>query len=349
MVQIGIYVHHHGEGHLSRAMKIARSAPHHFTLLGTGLNGKTETLKTIDLPDDKQTNHETVISHPALHYTPLYHEGIRERNHLITKWMKEVQPALMLIDISVEIAMLSCLNATPFIYTRLSGNRTDVAHNFIFKAAQRVLCPFHPLLESPQTPKWLREKSDYFSSLTSKIKSYPSDDKRILLVLGKGGHNIKSDLLFLMAQELSDWTIDVIGPFQNQITLPKNINIHGWVNNVHSFMARATIVAGACGDGLLSDVMAMNKLFIALPQKRPFDEQVEKARLLHKNSFAVSYEKWPSSWRKAIKKAQNLRHSFSDLHDNNGIESAANYLISMAQRTAKKYKSQLVIDTPIEL
>ncbi|MHC5307068.1 glycosyltransferase [Bartonella sp. LJL80] len=335
MNTIGIYVHHHGDGHRQRALSIAQQAPDQFTLLGTNLKGRTGRIACLDLPDDSLAagmGFPAVPTHPSLHYAPLHHDGLRKRNRMICEWIEVTRPSLMLVDVSVEIATLASLNGLPFIYTRLSGERRDTAHESIFRAAAGLLCPFHSLLDAPDTEDWIKIKSVYFSGLSQTLSSFRTIAKSLLVVLGRGGHSIDLTNLAEMASELTEWRIDVIGPLDTRPDLPTNLHIHGWVDQVGPYIARANVVVGACGDGLLGDVTALGKPFIALPQARPFGEQHEKARRLAEIHAAITCEAWPASWRTLLEKAKKLGSSIVNLHDESGPRHASDYLLSMAHQ-----------------
>lgn len=177
MKPIGIYVHHHSDGHRQRAIAIAKQAPDYFTLLGSGLKGKTGALSIVDLPEDSfsSTDGPAEGNHmcqnlAASHGASGGHAILRRRPRLIAEWIEATEPALLLIDACVEIATLARLTSTPTAYVRLSGNRTDPTHLEAFRAAEAILCPFHKVLESENTPKWLCERSHYFPGLTNAVK-----------------------------------------------------------------------------------------------------------------------------------------------------------------------------------
>ncbi|WP_412057783.1 hypothetical protein [Bartonella sp. DGB2] len=330
---IGIYVHHHGDGHLQRALAIAHQAPDCFTLLGSGLRGRTGTIACVDLPDDGPSHGPAQMPtslHPALHYAPVYHEAVRKRNQLIVSWIEATKPLLLLVDVSVEIAVLAQLCATPFVYTRLSGRRDDKAHHYIFKAAEALFCPFHVALDSPQTPHWVRAKTKYFAGLSKAPPPQKCQEKNLVFVVGRGGHTIAPTQWLELAKQLDDWQIDVLGPVHPQRGGPNNLTFHGWVNDPTAYMARAQVVAGPCGDGLLSDVCALGKPFIALPQRRPYEEQLDKARQLAARGAAVVCEVWPQVWRHVVSRALQLGNVLSCFYDDRAAHEAADYLLYLA-------------------
>jgi len=337
MKPIGIYVHHHSDGHCQRAIAIASQAPDYFTLLGTGLKGKTGTLSIVDLPDDRAPSMYADIEnhYDSANISPLYssssdHNRIRRRTRLIMEWIEAAEPALLLVDASVEIAMLAKLASTPTAYMRLSGNRIDQPHLEAFNAAEAILCPFHKVLESETTPQWLRERSHYFPGITNTIRANRQNEKKLLIVLGKGQSNIEISQFAKAARALPDWQIDVIGWLRVDVANAPNLHFHGWVNNPEHFIAEATVIAGKASDSLISSVSAAGKPFICLPQARPFDEQYEKAARLEALRAAVVCRQWPTNWKKTIASALKHGSAMAALHDEQGAARAAEFLLDMA-------------------
>lgn len=68
----------------------------------------------------------------------------------------------MVVDVSVEVAMLARLASVPTICVRLNGKRDDAPHLEAFRGAIGLMAPFHPTLEMADTPAWIRDKTVYF-------------------------------------------------------------------------------------------------------------------------------------------------------------------------------------------
>ncbi len=70
-----------------------------------------------------------------------------------------------------------------------------------------------------------------------------------------------------------------------------------------------------------------------MPQKRPFDEQMVKARRLEALGVAIILEAWPvaADWPVLLRRARNLNLDLlQSLHDPDGATRAAELLKSLA-------------------
>lgn len=299
---IGYYVHHHGEGHRARALAIAAPAPDRFMLLGTGLTGRTGAVPAIDLPDDRLgdaggfTGEDRNQDRPAaLHYAPLHHDGVRDRVARITEWIARGRPELMVVDVSVEMAMLARLAATPTVVVRLTGDRTDAAHLDAFRGACGILAPFHEDLEHPATPQWVRARTLYAPALSAMPRpgGQTPDPSRVLVLFGAGGGEADGDALAEAARHTPGLTWRVLGPMSPAGDPPDNLQALGWRDDVDAEIARAGVVVGSGGNGVVGAVLALGRPLVCLPQHRPFDEQLATARGLAAADAALCLERWP--------------------------------------------------------
>ena len=117
---IGYYVHHQGVGHWQRACAFARALRTPCTLLGTfdEVDLREAPCPCVPLPDDRIGPEFGAIdgeaTRPAsLHYAPLDHPGVRARMGRIAEWVVAHDPALMIVDVSVEVALLARLLSVP--------------------------------------------------------------------------------------------------------------------------------------------------------------------------------------------------------------------------------------------
>jgi predicted glycosyltransferase len=334
---IGYYVHHHGDGHRQRALAIAQAAPVPgcYTLIGTGITGKTEDIACLDVADDYggaiHANRTMGIGE-SLHYAPHDHDGIRARMATISQWIMREKPALIVVDVSVEVAMLARLTSTPMVYVRLSGNRLDTPHLDAFRAAVGVIAPFHRELDDPEIPIWVSEKTTFIPGLSRSRTCEVASENTVLMVCGKGGNPFDGDDLAAAAAATPEKKWRAIGPVTAAKNLPPNLTVAGWVETADAEIARAGIVIGHAGDGLVSAVIAVGRPFICLPQERPFGEQMVKAGRLQALGAAVVLDSWPpaAAWPALLCQAQNLdSRAIRRLHDPAGATRAATWLKSL--------------------
>lgn len=201
---IGWYVHHQGAGHLQRARAVAAALPRPCTLIGTlaafdaGAIARPG-LDVLDLPDDRPLGgphldglefdgRDGEAGRPeAFHYAPLHHPGVRARMARIADWAARTDPALIVVDVSVEVALLARLLSVPTLVVRLAGTRTDRPHLEAFRSATRLLAPFPEALDGAGVPDWVRAKTHYAGFLAAPAQAAAAAGDDILVVFGRGG------------------------------------------------------------------------------------------------------------------------------------------------------------------
>lgn len=300
---IGYYVHHQGVGHWQRACAIAAALDRPCTLIGTfaGVDTREAPGPVLDLPDDRLDadfagqDGEAMRPH-ALHYAPLGHPSIRARMARIAAWAAQTDPALLVVDVSVEVALFARLLALPTLVFRLAGTRTDLPHLEAFRSADRLIAPFPEALDAAGVPDWVRAKTDYAGFLGRPVPeraAEPGDGGPIVVVFGRGGHGGNLAELAAAARAVPERAWHVLGPVAGEGARPENLHLHGWVADVDAWIARAGLVVGGAGDGVVAAVAARAKRFVCLPEARAYGEQVEKARALARLGAAVVHEGWP--------------------------------------------------------
>jgi hypothetical protein len=87
---IGYYVHHHGSGHLNRAISICTQLRHPVAVLTSLDIPRPHPFATVlALPrDDAGTRPEQPSANGALHWVPHHDDGLMTRMALITRWIK---------------------------------------------------------------------------------------------------------------------------------------------------------------------------------------------------------------------------------------------------------------------
>lgn len=306
---VGYYVHHQGAGHWQRAVAVARALEtlgRPCTLMGTlaGLDTAAAPGPVLDLPDDRLDTgfdgRDGAAERPeCLHYAPLGHAGIRARMGRIAAWVAQHDPALMIVDVSAEVALLARLLSVPSLVVRLSGTRTDRPHLEAFRAASRLLAPFPEALDGGAVPDWVRAKTLYGGFLgTAPATAATDEDGRIVVVFGRGGEGGALGPLVQAAAAVPGRDWHVLGPVSGTGAIPANLHLHGWVAEVRPHLASAALVVGGAGDGLVTAVAALGKRFLCLPEPRAYAEQEAKADALERLGAAIVHRGWPdaSAW-----------------------------------------------------
>ena|SRR5680860_626315 len=129
---IGYYAHSHGSGHCNYAnlfAKVFGKSLTVFTDRGHAFDMGTEVvLLENEDPDGSEYNRNIFPEPRALHYAPVNIAKITRRNSCILENVVSRNISLLIIDVSVEMAMLARVSSIPYAYVRLQGDREDVAH-----------------------------------------------------------------------------------------------------------------------------------------------------------------------------------------------------------------------------
>lgn len=314
---IGYYVHHQGAGHWQRACGIADALERPCTLIGTfDVEQRAAAGRSlIDLPDDRIAGFEGrdgEFERPrGLHYAPLGVPSVRARMAQIAGWIDACDPALMIVDVSVEIALLARLMSVPTVMVRLAGRRDDEPHLEAFRSAERLLAPFPPEFDDPGLPPWIGDKTFFAGLLSSppRLASRAEQADKIVVLFGRGGQGGDLSVLAAAARTVPDAQWHVLGPVAGRnAQAPPNLHLHGWVEPVDAHLVDAALVIGAAGDGTLASVAAHGKRFVCIPEPRPFDEQRVKAEALARTGALILRDTWASvaDWGALVRAGMSL-------------------------------------------
>lgn len=313
-LSVGYYAHHHGRGHLQRALAVAAELPANVTLFGSNLPVGTprEGVRNCPLPVDHE---EGAIgdSFAHLHYAPLRVKGIRERSRILVDWFEANWPCVLVVDVSVEVAALARLCSIPVIYVRQRGTRLDTAHQLAYESASGLIAPYPAELEEPTAPEHWREKT-YYAGLISRYQHRTFERRftrpTVTVVTGFGGTRFRADGIIAAARVCSAWEWTVVGPVEanGAIEVPRNLRFLGTVSDPAEWLHDATIVVGSAGDGLVGEVADLRKRFVCIPELRPFGEQESVGKILESAGLALCCMAWPETeqWPVILERALRL-------------------------------------------
>lgn len=334
----GFYAHHHGRGHLSRIAAVCAAlgaqrctvATSHPDAAGVLPPGTDVVPLPGDVPDGPAGD---VTAGGALHWAPEHPVSV-ERTHAITGWLRDRSPAVVLVDVSVEVALTVRLAGVPVVVVRLHGDRTDAPHELAHRIAASVLAPYPAQLERPGTPAWVLAKTFHSGFVTSpapSADSRPPDARRVLVAWGQGSPPPSRRALDAAAATTPGWDWHIVGPPCPDGD-PTRVHHHGWVADLGEHLATAGVVVGPPGDGLVGDVARTGARFVAVCEPRPFDEHQHKARALAAVGGAVALDAWPDpvDWPEVLQRAGALDPGVLRDLGTDGAVRIADHLCSVA-------------------
>jgi hypothetical protein len=345
---IGWYVHHQGMGHAMRFVAVAkrmRELAPDVELVGLGSeppkqwDGPWINLPRDDVPPPIEADER---AGGALHWAPLMHQGMRQRSAITADWLVRYKCQLFVADVSVEMLVLARLYSVPTVAVAMRGRRDDRPHVLGYDVSRTILAPWPIATQEPIPERWKGKlvAVGSFSRFDSLIDDTPVTHsevvpKNILLLLGRGGHEVPFDKLVEAAASTPEWHWYVLGVSAQEsgIENKRNLTMLGNIIDVWPFLLKADVIVGPCGAGTVSEVAAARKPFIALPQARPFDEQMVEARILMEHGLADVAWSWPdtASWPMLLESATSRdRDRWRWYNDGKGSTRACETLLTSA-------------------
>jgi Glycosyltransferase family 28 C-terminal domain len=304
---IGYYVHHHGFGHLARAMSICAQMRRPVTVM-TSMNVPEPHpfSRVLQLPrDDEDPRPREVTAHGALHWAPHHDAGFSSRMTEIAGWVSETQPEAVVVDVSVEVAVFVRLLGVPVIVMALPGNRMDAPHLLVHRIADHIVAGWPRAL---CVPTWLRQwerKTSYVGGISrfegrdrplyeseSSARATPLDRTHVVVLSGADDTFDASLQDCAAAHSAFSWT--ALGGKDA-----------AWEHDPWPEIRAADVVVTHAGQGCIADVAAARRPAVVIPRARPFDEQHATARALQRHRLAVVAQRWPDprAWPALLAKA----------------------------------------------
>ncbi|MGO4911766.1 hypothetical protein [Leeuwenhoekiella sp. W20_SRS_FM14] len=293
--KIAYYAHSHGSGHSRYASRFAEGYGSNCVILTDSLynfpdNAEVQHLPNEDL-DGTQLLPDSYNKPKYLHYSPVGLSKILKRNTYILEALQKFSIDLLIVDVSVEIAALARVSSVPYVYRRMPGNRSDLAHTEAYRGALFLLAYYPKDFESIDTPAWIIAKTCYLGFIDKPEKQSIQHEKPfydITIVTGFGGTAITTLLPVLLAQ-FPDYSIQIIGPVDPTIK-NENITYQGVVERIEDFIHKDTIVIASCGTNMVLKMISLGKKFLAFPEERPYLEQETTATILENLNIAYKVD-----------------------------------------------------------
>ena len=323
----GYFVHHQGRGHAERCAAIANALPpqRRMTIfcarddIFPALPAQVDLVRLPSLFEprgDEAGSMDWVATPDTLHCAPLGWPGIRRAMATLAAWFDKADPALMICDVSAEIAQLARICSVPHVKVLQHGDRGDPGHRAAYDGAAGLLAPFHATLAQPDWPVSIRAKTCFAGGLGVDVRvperevarqriGVGVDQEMILVLSGGGGDGFAQAPLGVGARTLPHARWISIGKIQRDwhATEPANIEHRGWVDDAADHIAAADLVIASTGNTTCQQILAAGRPWLAVPEWRYFDEQHRKADALMAAGVATVRPHLPSSaqgWSAAL-------------------------------------------------
>jgi predicted glycosyltransferase len=323
----GYFVHHQGRGHAERCAAIAHALPANrplviFCARNDIFPSLPASAAIVVIPSlfeprgDEATTMDHIPTPPTLHCAPLGWPSIRRAMSMLVTWFDAADPALMICDVSAEIAQLARICSVPHVKVLQHGNRGDAGHQTAYEGAVGLLAPFHVALAQPEWDGAIHARTCFAGGLgidthiigravaRQRIGVDP-DEEIILAMAGSGGSGFSQAPFGVGARSRPSARWITIGPVKRDwhATEPTNIEHRGWVDDAVAYVAAADLVIASTGNTTCQHILAAARPWLAIPEWRYFDEQHRKAEALAAAGVACIRPHLPSSadaWRQAL-------------------------------------------------
>jgi hypothetical protein len=358
---LGYYAHHQGRGHVHRALAIAPHLRTPMTLLTSAEvpqrdgDGGQLTVRTLplDVPATaaERGRADAVRLPTVLHHAPIGARGLRQRVAAMATFVAEVDPAAVVVDVSVEMTLLLRLAGVAPVVVRQHGDRSDPPHRAAYDAAAALLAPWPAWFESEDVDRELRDRTWYVGAF-SHVAKEPIDrdtacaragldpqQRNVVVLGGAGGSEVTVADVGAAAHATPGWRWTLAGaPAATSASdVDGYLDVRGWVDDPWPLLRAADVVVSHAGHNAVSDAAAACARLIVVPADRPHDEQRAKARRLAEVGAATVVPDWPPAdrWPGLLERAADSDPDvLRRLVDGHGAARAATALDGLVEELA---------------
>lgn len=325
---IGWYVHSHGMGHLQRLQCIAAHLRTPVTALSSLPRPDGFAGAWVQLAQDAPTGRDLdVTAGGTLHWAPRHHPGLRDRMAAIAGWVGVARPRLVVVDVSVEVALLVRAMGVPVVVMAMRGDRTDRAHASAYDLATALLAPWPAGTPEPWQQSWL-DKTWHVGALSrydGRATVATPGARQVAVLWGRGGSTVTLADVESAGRTTAGWTWQ-----------PSGLPGAPWMADTWQLLQEADVVVTHAGQNALAEVAAARRPAVILPQGRPFGEQHANAAALSRAGVGLVRRSWPAphEWPGLLGQATELDPSaWERWSDGHGSERAAARLDEVAACT----------------
>ncbi len=330
---IGYYVHHHGRGHLARALCIAAHLPAPIAGLSSlpAPAGWPGDWIELDLDLAASGRPRELTANGALHWAPLRHGGLRRRMAQIAEWIRCADPDAIVSDVSVEVASYARLMGVPVIGVAMPGRREDAPHALGYRLSSAILAPWPATARHMEWPARWQDKTHAvgaFSRFDGRERPPATSTTRscatVTVLCGAGGTQVTPADLQAAAHATPGWRWNALGAEGS------------WTEDPWELLCASDVVVTHAGQSCLAEVAAARRPAIVIPEPRPFGEQHATARVLERERLAIVRPSWPrpDAWPALLQAALAAGgERWSDWSSGTGAQHAARIIAEVAHGT----------------
>ncbi len=218
-------------------------------------------------PDDQDPRPRDVTAGGTLHWAPRHDPGLARRSAQILAWLADARPSLVVVDVSVEVALLVRLAGVPVVVAAMRGDRSDRPHVTAYDLADALLAPWSEDVPAPWPQRWL-DKTTHVGAL-SRFDGWHRPAHRVstgrptaLLLWGEGGGGPTDQEIARMRAATPEWDWQLAHPGSR--LGPEQL----W-----AALCGADVVVTHGGQNAVAEVAAARAPAVVVAGPRPFDEQ----------------------------------------------------------------------------
>ncbi len=287
---IGYYVHHQGLGHLQRARSILEYLGGAATLLSS-LPAPDPGMSWVRLPLDNLSRPVDHTAHGTLHWVPRHDRGLRRRMAMLADWIDATDPDLMVVDVSVEVAVMCRLMGVPTVLMAMPGDRSDRAHRSAYDSAHAILAPWAADFSASQWSDRWPDKTFHAGAISRFAARRPAaagghdGPIRVLVLWGKGGNDCPAGFVdaAVRATPHCRWRQAGVGPDAGR--------------SVWDLLCWSDVVVTHGGQNAVAEVAAARRPAVVIAQQRPHGEQAATVATLARSGLAVGLDAFPDAAR----------------------------------------------------
>jgi hypothetical protein len=334
---IGYYAHHQGSGHVTRLQSIAAHLREPVWGLSSlpapvGWSQPWTRLARDDTPSPSAAaSTGDVTAGGVLHWAPPLHDGLSARMAQLAGWVAQQRPRLLVVDVSVEVALLARLCGVPTVVVALPGTRLDRPHRLAYDSAEALLAPWPDGVHTRDWPPSWRRKVWCVGGI-SRFDAQPpapvrlgsrGHPRQVLVLWGSGGRSADSGAVAAARAATPNWDWLERDP----ASCPSA--------DLWTELCAADVVVTHAGQNAVAEVAAARRPAVVVAQDRPFGEQEATAAAVSRLGAAVGVERWPhaAEWPALLERAVSLGGAgWSRWSSGDGARRAASHLDALAGR-----------------